>query len=344
MKNKPVILVTGGTGYIGSHTVVDLLENNFDVEIIDDLSNSKESVLDAIEQICGKKPGFTQLDLRNELELEKFFAEKKIDAVIHFAASKAVGESVNIPLKYYKNNLLSLINLMEQMKSRSISNLVFSSSCTVYGQPEELPVTETAPILKALSPYGNTKRVGEEIIEDATLSSDLHCISLRYFNPIGAHPSALIGELPLGSPNNLAPLVTQAAIGKRETLSVYGNDYPTPDGTCIRDYIHVCDLASAHVIALKRLLYKESDSQYEVFNIGTGKGSSVMDIINTFEEVNRVQVPYKVIGRRAGDITSVFADTKKANEVLGWKATRDLKEMLESAWNWELQLKKNKVS
>ena len=344
MKNNPVILVTGGTGYIGSHTVVDLLENNFDVEIIDDLSNSKESVLDAIELISGKRPGFTKLDLRDEAGLEKFFAEKKIDAVIHFAASKAVGESVNIPLKYYKNNLLSLINLMEQMKSRSINHLVFSSSCTVYGQPELLPVTESAPILKALSPYGNTKRIGEEIIEDATLSSDLHCISLRYFNPIGAHPSALIGELPLGSPNNLAPLVTQAAIGKRDTLSVYGNDYPTPDGTCIRDYIHVCDLASAHVIALKRLLHNETDSHYEVFNIGTGKGSSVMELINTFQEINKVQVPFKVVGRRAGDITSVFADTKKANEVLGWKASRDLNEMLASAWNWELQLKKNNVS
>jgi UDP-glucose 4-epimerase len=338
-----LILVTGGTGYIGSHTVVELMESGFDVVIIDNLSNSSIEVLDRIEKITGKRPLFEKLDLCDKISLDQFFARyTSIEAVIHFAASKAVGESVEKPLLYYRNNLLSLINLLEGMIASGIRHLVFSSSCTVYGQPDQLPVTENSPVKPALSPYGNTKQISEEIIRD-TISSNapLRAISLRYFNPIGAHPSGLIGELPLGVPNNLVPFITQTAAGIRKELLVFGNDYSTPDGTAIRDYINVVDLSKAHVVAIQRLLNLRQKAPYEVFNLGTGRGYSVLEIIKTFEKVTGVKINYRITGRRPGDIEKVWADTSLANHELGWKAEKTLEETLASAWKWEQYYRKN---
>lgn len=337
-----MVVVTGGTGYIGSHTVVELLQNGFEVAILDDLSNSHITVLDAIEEIAGKRPEFHQVDLADEKATADIFQRlgSRAESVIHFAAKKAVGESVQNPLLYYRNNLYSLINVMAEMKKHQIKNLVFSSSCTVYGQPDVCPVTEETPRKEAESPYGNTKSMAEDVIRDVTKVEGFNSISLRYFNPIGAHSSARIGELPVGIPNNLVPYVTQTAAGIREFLTVFGDDYPTEDGTCIRDYIHVVDLAKAHVQAVKRIEAGEMYSAYEVFNIGTGKGSSVLDVIKTFEAATGVSVNYKVGSRRGGDITAVFADTTKANEQLNWKAELGLEEALRSSWNWEQNYRK----
>jgi len=340
---NPLILVTGGTGYIGSHTVVELMESGFDVVIIDNLSNSSIEVLEGVEKITGKRPLFEKLDLCDKNSLDQFFTRyPSIQAVIHFAASKAVGESVEKPLLYYRNNLLSLINLLEGMMASGINPLVFSSSCTVYGQPDQLPVTENSPVKPALSPYGNTKQISEEIIRD-TISSNapLRAISLRYFNPIGAHPSGLIGELPLGMPNNLVPFITQTAAGIRKELLVFGNDYSTPDGTAIRDYINVVDLSKAHVVAIQRLVSQQQKAAYEVFNLGTGRGYSVLEIIKTFEKVTGVKINYRITGRRPGDIEKVWADTSLANNELGWKAEKTLEETLASAWKWEQYYRQN---
>jgi UDP-glucose 4-epimerase len=334
---KKQVLVTGGTGYIGSHTAVELIKEGFDVVIIDNLCNSQIEVLEGIEKITGKKPGFEQFDLCDNNRLKDFFRDyPNLEAIIHFAAFKAVGESVEKPLKYYQNNLVSLINLIEGMVEFKVENFVFSSSCTVYGQPDILPATESAPIKSAMSPYGNTKQICEEIIQDAIVPhKNLKFISLRYFNPIGAHPSSFLGELPIGTPNNLVPYITQAAIGLRDELRVFGNDYKTPDGSCIRDYINVVDLAKAHVIAIERLLNNNNKSAFEVFNIGTGNGSSVFEVIKAFENATGVKVKYKVVGRRPGDIEQVWADTTYANRELGWKAETSLENTLLSAWNWE---------
>jgi len=332
------ILVTGGTGYIGSHTVVELQQHGYEVVIIDNLSNSHKDVIYSIEKITGILPAFHEFDLCNLEATKDFFnTNKDISGVIHFAAFKAVNESVEQPLKYYHNNLVSLINLLSCMKEQKVDNLVFSSSCTVYGQPDELPVTEDAPIKKAFSPYGHTKQISEEIIE-SSCGNSAKAILLRYFNPIGAHDSALIGELPLGTPNNLVPYITQTAIGKRDFLRVFGNDYDTPDGTCIRDYIHVVDLAKAHVIAFERMLKHKGKSDYEIFNLGTGIGYSVLDAINSFEKVSGQKLNYKFVDRRPGDIEKVWADTQKANNELGWKAEKSLDEMMLSSWNWEKEL------
>ncbi len=335
------ILVTGGAGYIGSHTVVELQQKGYDVVIIDNLSNSTKEVIYSIEKISGKLPEFHQFDLCDENLIGKFFSNNNdIDGIIHFAAFKAVGESVEQPLKYYHNNLTSLINLLKYMNEVQIKNLVFSSSCTVYGQPDMLPVKEDAPFKKAFSPYGHTKQICEQIIECASSVHNIKAILLRYFNPIGAHDSSLIGELPLGIPNNLLPFITQTAIGKRDYLKVFGNDYDTPDGTCIRDYIHVVDIAKAHVVALERLQNNKTNSSCEVFNLGTGKGFSVLEVIKSFEKVTGVKLNYKFVDRRHGDIEKVWADTTFANKVLGWKAEKGLDEMTLSAWNWEKKLKK----
>lgn len=331
------ILVTGGTGYIGSHTVVELIQQNYEVLIVDDLSNSSEEMLDGIVEITGSRPIFENFDLCDAGKLNQFFEKHPgIDAIIHFAAFKAVGESVKEPLKYYRNNILSLINLMEGMKVHHIPNIVFSSSCTVYGQPDRLPVDEGFPIQKAWSPYGNTKQINEEILEDTIKANDgLRAIALRYFNPIGAHPSGLIGELPSGIPNNLVPFITQTALGIREELKVFGNDYDTPDGTCLRDYIHVVDLAQAHIIACERLMEDKFKNRFEFFNLGTGKGTSVLEAIHSFEKVSGLNLNYRIVDRRPGDVEQIYADTKLANQELGWKAQRDLDEMLASAWKWE---------
>lgn len=332
-----LILVTGGTGYIGSHTTVELMNRGYDVVIVDNLSNSSMEVLDGIEKITGRRPQFEKFDLCHWNSLQDFLHQYKgIAAIIHFAASKAVGESVEKPLMYYENNLLSLINLLKGMKQSGIPGIVFSSSCTVYGQPDELPVTEQAPVKQAMSPYGNTKQISEEILAD-TLHADqnLHSISLRYFNPIGAHPSALIGELPIGTPANLVPFITQVAAGLRKELLVFGNDYPTPDGSAIRDYINVVDLARAHVIAIERLLGNKQKSSYEMFNLGTGRGYSVLELISLFESATGAKVNYRIVDRRPGDIEQVWADTRFANEELGWKATVSIEDTLRSAWNWE---------
>lgn len=341
---KGTVLVTGGTGYIGSHTAVELINEGYDVAIIDNLSNSNKDSLDGIEKITGKRPKFEEFDLCDAAKVRQFFTNNtEIKAIIHFAASKAVGESVEKPLLYYRNNLTSLLNLLSAMIEFDIPNIVFSSSCTVYGQPEKLPVTEDAPIQKALSPYGNTKQICEEIISDTIFAnSSLKAISLRYFNPIGAHPSALIGELPLGVPANLVPFITQTAIGLRDQLKVFGNDYDTSDGTCIRDYIHVVDLAKAHVVAIARLLENKNKTNYEVFNIGTGNGNTVLDIIKTFEKVSGVKLNYKIVDRRPGDIEKVWADTSFANNELGWKAVSTLDETLLSAWKWEQNYRNSK--
>jgi len=334
------ILVTGGTGYIGSHTTVELQNAGYEVVIIDNLSNSNIHVLDGIEKITGIRPVFSQTDCNDKEAVEKVITDNPgITGIIHFAASKAVGESVQIPLVYYRNNLVSLINLLELMPSHNIKGLVFSSSCTVYGQPDILPVTELAPIKPALSPYGNTKQINEEIIRDTIhAGAPFKCILLRYFNPIGAHPTAEIGELPIGIPQNLVPFLTQTAAGIRPELSVYGNDYDTPDGSCIRDYINVVDLSKAHVVALDRMLNNRSDENLEIFNLGTGNGVSVLELINTFEQATGVKVPYQITGRREGDIEKVWADPIHANETLGWKAQETLADTLRSAWKWQQKL------
>ena len=329
------ILVTGGLGFIGSHTVVELQNEGFEVLIIDDLSNTTIDVLDKITSITNIKPKYFNIDLKNKGAVKDFFATNKVDGVIHFAASKAVGESVQMPLEYYENNIGSLVYLLQAMKENKVSNFIFSSSCTVYGQADELPITENAPIKPAESPYGNTKQIGEEIIKDTTKISDLKAIALRYFNPIGAHESAKIGELPIGVPQNLIPFVVQTAAGIRKELSVFGSDYDTPDGTAIRDYIHVVDLAKAHIVALKRLLENKNKASYEIFNLGTGKGNSVLEVIKAFEKVTGKKVNYKLVDRREGDIVAAYADTTIANKELGWKAEIGLEEALLSAWKWQ---------
>jgi len=337
------ILVTGGTGYIGSHTTVELMQQGFDVTIVDNLSNSSIDVLDGIAAIVGRKPDFANIDCGNFVDLDNVFkAFPDIIGVIHFAASKAVGESVEKPLLYYRNNIGSLITLLEVMKLHQVQNLVFSSSCTVYGQPDKahLPVDETAPIQTALSPYGNTKQINEEIIcDESHADKNLHATILRYFNPIGAHPSAQIGELPNGVPQNLLPFITQTAAGLRPELKVFGNDYNTPDGSCIRDYIYVVDLAKAHVKAIERMLNVADRDQVEVFNLGTGTGLSVLTLINEFEAATGVKIPYSIVGRREGDIEQVWAEPKKANEVLGWKADTPIRDVLASAWKWEKHIR-----
>jgi UDP-glucose 4-epimerase len=342
MKEK--ILVTGGTGYIGSHTAVELIEDGYDVVIIDNLYNSEAEVVDRIEKITGTRPLFEIFDLCDKNKTDQFFKKNKdISAIIHFAAYKAVGESVNKPLEYYRNNLVSLMNLLDAMRSHGTGKIVFSSSCTVYGQPEKLPVAEDAPLQPATSPYGNTKQICEEIIRDTTICfNKINAISLRYFNPIGAHPSALIGELPRGIPENLVPFITQTAIGLRDELKVFGNDYDTPDGSCIRDYLHVSDLAKAHVVAVKRLIEKKNNKDYEVFNLGTGKGVSVLEAINSFERVTGVKLKYKITGRRQGDIVKIWADPSLANKELNWKTIYSLDECMKTAWEWEKQIRKQR--
>ncbi len=329
------ILVTGGLGFIGSHTVVELQNVGFDVVIIDDLSNSNISVLNSITEITGKKPEFHRIDLRKKQEVKNFFDTNTIDGIIHFAAFKAVGESVQKPLEYYENNIGSLVYLLQEMRDRKIDHFIFSSSCTVYGQADELPITENAPIKPAESPYGNTKQIGEEIIKDTCKANNLNAIALRYFNPIGAHDSYKIGELPLGIPQNLIPYVTQTAAGIREELSVFGDDYNTPDGTAIRDYIHVVDLAKAHIAALQRLLNKDNKNNFEYFNIGTGTGSSVLEIIKAFEKATNQKLNYKIVAKREGDVTAAYADTTIANRELNWKTEKTLEEALKSAWEWQ---------
>ena len=343
---KQTILVTGGTGFIGSHTSVELIEAGYDVVIVDNLSNSKIEVLDGIEKITGVRPAFEQVDLRDRKATENVFRKyPKIEGIIHFAASKAVGESVQKPLMYYRNNIVSLVNLLELMPEYGVEGIIFSSSCTVYGQPnpENLPVTEDAPHQKATSPYGNTKEINEQIILDYIHSgANIKSIVLRYFNPIGAHPSALIGELPNGVPNNLIPFVTQTAMGIRKELTIFGNDYNTPDGTCIRDYIYIVDLAKAHVAAMKRILDKKSDN-IEYFNIGTGHGNTTREIVETFEKATGVKVNWKFGPRREGDIEKIWGDCTKANTVLGWKAETPLSDVLASAWKWQEKLRADGV-
>lgn len=342
---KGKILVTGGTGYIGSHTVVELIDAGYEPVIVDNLSNSSVRILDQIGKITGMKPRFHRIDLADEKETAAFLSgQKDISGVIHFAAFKAVGESVADPLKYYRNNFYSMINLLNGFSGKAV-NFVFSSSCTVYGQPDQLPVTEDAPVKKAESPYGNTKQIGEEILaEVSAVEPGLKVISLRYFNPVGAHSSALIGELPLGVPQNLVPFVTQSAIGKRGAITVYGDDYDTPDGSCIRDYIHVVDLAKAHVAAIRTMEAGPISKKYDVFNVGTGKGNSVLEAIKAFEQATGVTLNYKIGERRAGDIEKVFGDVSKAEKQLGWKAEYGISEMMLSAWNWEKYIKENPLS
>jgi UDP-glucose 4-epimerase len=334
------IVVTGGLGFIGSHTVVELQNEGFEVVIIDNLSNADEKVLDGIFNITAKKPLFEKIDLRDKASVQNFFKKHNdLAGVIHFAASKAVGESVENPLLYYENNINSLVYLLQELTALSEANFIFSSSCTVYGQAEKMPITEDASVQPAMSPYGNTKQIGEEIINDTAKVTNLNSILLRYFNPIGAHPSAEIGELPLGVPQNLVPFITQTAMGLRQELSVFGNDYPTPDGTAVRDYIDVVDLAKAHVVAMQRLLKKQNLEKVETFNLGTGTGSSVLEVINAFEKISGQKLPYKIVARREGDITSAYANTDKANNVLGWKAQTTLEEALASAWKWEQKVR-----
>lgn len=331
------ILVTGGLGFIGSHTVVELQQAGYEVVIIDNLYNSKIEVLDSITSITSIKPSYFNIDLRNKIAVEDFFKNNKIDGIIHFAASKAVGESVNNPLLYYENNISTLVYLLQEMKKHKLSNFIFSSSCTVYGQADELPITENAPTKPAESPYGNTKQIGEEIIRESCKANGLKAIALRYFNPIGAHETANIGELPIGVPQNLIPFVAQTAAGIRKELSVFGDNYPTKDGTAVRDYIHVVDLAKAHIAALERLLKNNNKKDFEVFNVGTGTGSSVLEVIQAFEKVSKTKLNYKIVGRREGDITSAFADTTLAKVELGWKTEKTLEEALLAAWKWQLK-------
>ena len=339
------ILITGGAGYIGSHTAVELQNAGYEVVIVDNLSNSNENVIDGITRITGIRPAFEKLDCNDKEGMRAVFTKYPgIEGIIHFAASKAVGESVQKPLLYYRNNLVSLMNLLELMPEFDVKGIVFSSSCTVYGQPDILPVDESAPIKPALSPYGNTKQICEEIVRDTIYAgAPFRSIWLRYFNPIGAHPSAEIGELPLGVPQNLIPYLTQTAIGIRQELSVFGNDYNTPDGSCIRDYINVVDLAKAHVIAMGRMIEKKSDSNIETFNLGTGRGVSVLELINSFERATGVKVPHKIVGRREGDIEQVWANPEYANNVLGWKAVETLDDTLASAWKWQVKLREKGI-
>ncbi|GAB7256998.1 UDP-glucose 4-epimerase GalE [Polaribacter sp. OB-PA-B3] len=334
------ILVTGGLGFIGSHTVVELQNKGFEVIIIDDLSNTTISVLDNIADITGTKPEFHQIDLRVKEDVNNFFKNNKVDGIIHFAAFKAVGESVQNPLDYYENNIGSLVYILQEMRDRNIDNFIFSSSCTVYGQADELPITENAPVKKAESTYGNTKQIGEEIIQETCKAHGLNAIALRYFNPIGAHESIKIGELPIGVPQNLIPYVTQTAAGIRKELSVFGDDYATADGTAVRDYIHVVDLAKAHIAALQRLLEKNNKEKFEYFNVGTGTGSSVLEVIKAFEKASKKPLNYKIVGRREGDITAAYADTTIANKELNWQTEKSLEEALASAWKWQQQQNK----
>ncbi|HNW56551.1 MAG TPA: UDP-glucose 4-epimerase GalE [Bacteroidales bacterium] len=342
MKKK--IIVTGGTGYIGSHTTVELINEGFEVVIIDNLYNSEASVIDRIQQITGVKPSLEVFDVCDKEKLDQFFSRHKdSSAVIHFAAYKAVSESVGKPLEYYKNNLVSLINILSAMKQFNVPDIVFSSSCTVYGQPEKLPVTESSPLQPATSPYGNTKQMGEEIIRDAAFSDkNIKAIALRYFNPIGAHPSALIGELPRGVPENLVPFITQTGYGLRDELKVFGDDYNTPDGSCIRDYLHVVDLAKAHVVAVKRMIENRNKTNFEIFNLGTGNGVSVLEAIKSFEKVSGVKLKYKIVGRRPGDIEKIWADPSYANKELGWKTISTLDEAMKTAWDWEKKIRSKK--
>ena len=334
------IVVTGGLGFIGSHTVVELQNEGFEVVAIDNLSNSSENVVDGIEKITGRRPVFENIDLRDKAAVQTFFKKHHdVVGVIHFAASKAVGESVENPLLYYENNINSLVYILQELTNLPQANFIFSSSCTVYGQAEKMPINEDAPVQPAISPYGNTKQIGEEIISDVANVTNLNAVLLRYFNPVGAHSSAEIGELPLGVPQNLVPFITQTALGLRKELSVFGDDYPTPDGTCIRDYIHVVDLAKAHVIALQRLLEKNNLEKVETFNLGTGTGSSVLEVIQAFEKVSGQKLPYKIVPRRSGDVITAYASTNKANEVLGWKALLSLDDALASAWKWEQKVR-----
>ena len=332
------ILVTGGLGYIGSHTVVELLQNNFQVIIVDDMSNSEKFILDNIEKIGGKRPVFFPFDLRRKELLSQVFDAYEIDGCIHFAAFKAVGESQEKPLDYYENNLFSLINVLQEFKARNISNFIFSSSCTVYGQADKQPIDENTPLKMPESSYGKTKQMGEEILKDFAIAYQKKVSLLRYFNPIGSHPSALLGELPIGVPNNLVPYVTQTASGIREKLSIWGNDYETPDGTAVRDYIYVVDLAKAHVKALQKLMNEKSETLIDVYNLGTGKGSSVLEVVEAFETANEVKVPYQICERRAGDITIAYANPDKAERELGWKADTSLEEALRTTWEWQKHL------
>jgi UDP-glucose 4-epimerase len=335
------ILVTGGTGYIGSHTAVELQNAGYEVIIVDNFSNSGIEVLNGIKKITGIKPAFEEFDLIEKEKVSTFFGKyPNIEAIIHFAAFKAVGESVANPIKYYRNNLDSLVNILEAMEQFDVPSIVFSSSCTVYGQPDSLPVNENAPILKANSPYGNTKQISEEIIQDMLVARPkLKAIALRYFNPVGAHPTAFIGELPLGIPQNLVPFITQTAAGLRNQLSIFGSDYNTSDGTAIRDYIHVVDLAKAHVVAVKRLVESKNKKPFEVFNLGTGKGLSVLEIVKSFEKVTGQKINYTIVDRRPGDVEKVYADTTFANKELGWKAESTLEDILTSAWKWEKRIR-----
>lgn len=335
------IVVTGGLGFIGSHTVVELQNEGFEVIVIDNLSNASENVLKGIVAITGKPPVFEKMDLREKAAVQDFFERHPdVVGVIHFAASKAVNESVENPLLYYENNINTLVYILQELQKKDKANFIFSSSCTVYGEAEKMPITETAPVQPALSPYGNTKQIGEEIITEVCKVSSINAIVLRYFNPIGAHPSAEIGELPIGVPQNLVPFITQTGIGLRQQLSVYGDDYPTVDGTCIRDYIHVVDLAKAHVVALQRLVNKKNTDKVEIFNLGTGTGNSVLEVIKAFEKVSGKSLPYKIVDRREGDIISAYANTDKANNVLGWSAKSTLEEGLSSAWKWEQKIRR----
>lgn len=343
MKKK--ILVTGGTGYIGSHTVVELQNAGYEVIVVDDLSNSTADSIDGIERITGIRPAFEKIDCNDEVALRKVFAKySPISGVIHFAASKAVGESVQKPLLYYKNNLVSLINILELMPEFNVKGIVFSSSCTVYGEPDINPIDETAPIKPAASPYGNTKQINEEIIQDfVTSGANIKSIILRYFNPVGAHPTAELGELPNGVPQNLVPFITQTAMGIRKELSVFGDDYDTPDGSCVRDFINVVDLAKAHVVAMDRMLQDKSPEKVEIFNLGTGNGVSVLELIHIFEKVSGVKVNYKIVGRRVGDIVKIWAEPSKANKVLGWTAKESIEDTMASAWKWQQKLREKGI-
>lgn len=333
--SKKTVLVTGGAGFIGSHTLVELINAGFEVVAVDNFSNSDDTCLKGVEQIVGRKIAFENIDCCDYDAMDKLFQTYSFDSIIHFAAFKAVGESVEKPLKYYRNNITSFLNILELMQKYNRRNIVFSSSATVYGETDVLPVTEQTPRMPAISSYGNTKQICEDILRDTVASSDIRGIALRYFNPIGAHPSALIGELPRGVPNNLVPFITQTASGIRECLSVFGNDYPTPDGSCIRDYIDVVDLAKAHVSAISRMVDDKNKENYEIFNVGTGKGTSVLELIEMFEKVNNLKLNYKIAARRQGDVVSIYADTTLANTELGWKAERSLEDTLMSAWKWE---------
>ena len=336
------ILVTGGLGYIGSHTVVELLNNNFEVVIIDDLSNSEKFILKNIEEVSGKKPVFYPFDLKRKELLKQVFDAHKIEGCIHFAAYKAVGESQEKPIDYYENNLFSLINLLQEFKERNISNFIFSSSCTVYGQADKMPIDEETVLKLPESSYGKTKQMGEEILKDFATAHQKKITLLRYFNPIGAHPTAKLGELPIGIPNNLVPYVMQTAAGIREKLSVWGDDYPTEDGTAVRDYIYVVDLAKAHVKALQKLINSTENTQIDIYNLGTGKGSSVLEVVHAFEKANDVNVPYQICERRAGDITIAYANADKAERELGWKADTTLEEALRTTWQWQKYLESQK--